>query len=155
MPVLCEAFSVIVRRDSIDRVLKNGWEEFLATVPNETLCTDGDLARVGFMDPDAVKKYIKTLEYLGLKFLSDETNVDETKESIDIAVVDQFSGPTTKCDWIEYGELPIDKTGKKIACCWLFEGRRIGGGLHFRQDMNLQIVTPSWWEPNKMLKLVE
>ena len=71
-----------------------------------------------------------------------------SKSSIDIAVVDQFSGPTTKCDWIEYGELPINDSGKKIACCWLFEGRRMGEGLHFREDTEMSIATPSWWEPS-------
>jgi hypothetical protein len=47
MAVLCEGISVIVRRDAIDKDFDGGWSGFEALVPNSTLCTDGELARVG------------------------------------------------------------------------------------------------------------
>jgi hypothetical protein len=54
MAVLVEAISVVVRRDAIDRSYEGGWVAFVSSVPNATLCTDDQLARVGFMDPKAV-----------------------------------------------------------------------------------------------------
>ena len=48
MAVLVEAISVIVRRDAINRSYDGGWAGFLSHVPNNTLCADHELARVGF-----------------------------------------------------------------------------------------------------------
>ena len=62
MAVLCEAISVVVRRDSIDIYFKGGWVKFQENVPNSTICSDGELVRIGFMDPDSVQKYIEFLE---------------------------------------------------------------------------------------------
>jgi hypothetical protein len=53
MAVLVEAISVVVRRDAIDRSFEGGWMAFVSRVPNATLCTDNQLARVDFMDPEA------------------------------------------------------------------------------------------------------
>ena len=68
MAVLCEAISVVARRDSIDAFYKGGWDTFQNDVPNATMCTDGELVRVGFMSPDAVGIYIEKLEANGLQF---------------------------------------------------------------------------------------
>ena len=54
MAVLCEAISVVVRRDAIDKYFKGGWIKFVDDVPNSTMCTDGELVRVGFMTPNSV-----------------------------------------------------------------------------------------------------
>ena len=70
MAVLCEGISVIVRRDSIDQNFKGGWAGLLETVPNSTMCTDGELVRVGFLSPADVANYIHELEDLGLQFQS-------------------------------------------------------------------------------------
>ena len=70
MAVLVEAISVIVRRDSVDRSLRGGWAAFVSGVPNATLCSDGQLARVGFMDPDAAGRFVTHLQSGGLDFLS-------------------------------------------------------------------------------------
>ncbi len=62
MAVLVEAISVIVRRDAVNLRFSGGWREFLAIVPNSTLCSDEDLARVGFMSPLDIEAFVAFLE---------------------------------------------------------------------------------------------
>ena len=47
MAVLAEGISVIVRLDAIARLMDDDWARFLGVVPNQTLCCDNELARVG------------------------------------------------------------------------------------------------------------
>lgn len=49
MAVLVEAFSVIVRTQAIKEKHIGGFASFIKDIPNETICTDGFLVRVGFM----------------------------------------------------------------------------------------------------------
>ncbi|MES0336979.1 MAG: hypothetical protein SFH39_11595 [Candidatus Magnetobacterium sp. LHC-1] len=69
----------------------DGWEGFQRIVPNNTLCFDDDLIRVGFMSPQDVKAFVYQLEELGLTFLQGD-------KAIDFAVVDQLHGPTIECE---------------------------------------------------------
>src|SRR5262245_31550547 len=80
-------------------------------VPNATLCTDGQLARVGFMDPKAVEGFVNDLQSHGFVFLSQG-------KCVDIAVVEQQRGPTEPCEWLEFAQIPFGKEGKRIAACW-------------------------------------
>jgi len=137
MAVLVEAFSVIVRRDSIDKSFAGGWSAFVRTIPNRTSCYEDELVRVGFMEPDSVRQYIETLEQGGLVFLDDD-------KAVDMVVCDQHDGPTTTCDWVEFGKLPIDND-RKVAAAWLYEGRRFAGGLHFK-GTSMQLATPAHWQ---------
>ncbi len=84
MAVLVEAISVVVRRDSIDRTFDGGWTGFVSCVPNATLCTDSQLARVGFMDPGAVGKFVESLQAAGLVFV-------QSGKCTDLVVVDHSS----------------------------------------------------------------
>ncbi len=111
MAVLVEAISVIVRRDAIDRKFASGWTEFLDMVPNQTLCYDSELARVGFMSPADVQSFISRLELGGLIFARDGS-------ALDMAVVDQLHGVTLAADWLELARLPIGE-GATVAACWL------------------------------------
>lgn len=88
MPVLAEAISVVVRRDSFDERITQGWADFTTIVPNQTACTDRDLVRVGFMAPDHVGYFIEILEGHGLQFMSDG-------RCVDMSVVEQREGPTS------------------------------------------------------------
>lgn len=87
MAVLVEAISVIVRRDAITARFSGGWHQFLAIVPNSTMCSDEDLARVGFMSPPDIEAFVRRLEKGGLTFVRDG-------QAVDIVVVDQMRGPT-------------------------------------------------------------
>ena len=110
MAVLCEALSVIIRRVSLDRYFAGGTQTFVDLVPNDTLCTDGELVRVGFMAPDDVKEFVDELERYGLLFRSD--NERET----DVVVVDQLRGPLASCNWLECYRMRIgDDTWVTVA----------------------------------------
>ena len=137
MAVLVEGISVIVRRDSIERKFPGGWNAFVKSVPNATLCTDGDIARIGFMDPKDVEKYIERLELNGLTFLDDG-------KTVDIAVLDQQRGPTISCNWLEFGRLPFGVGGNKVSACWLFDGPRLAAGLHVR-GTSMELCMPLGW----------
>ena len=147
MPVLCEALSVVVRRDSIDKHLQGGWQNFIRKIPNSTFCTDGELARVGFMAPDPTMDFIKSLQKDGLQFdqMSDSKSV--VREIDDIIVVDQIRGPTAECSWIEFGQLPFGED--KVSACWLFEGERKGYGTHF-SSTQMTLATPKNWSPSDL-----
>jgi hypothetical protein len=102
-----------------------------------TLCTDEKLARIGFMDPKIVERFVSHLQGCGLVFLS-------KSKCVDIAVVDQQRGSTEPCDWLEFSRIPFGKDGGHIAACWLFEGKRVGAGLHLPSD-RFEVATPSGW----------
>ena len=111
MAVLCEALSVIIRRKSIDRFFSGGEQAFIDLVPNDTLCTDGELVRVGFMAPDDVKEFVDELERYGLLLHSD--NERET----DVVVVDQLSGLLASCNWLECYRMRIDDHSWVTVAC--------------------------------------
>lgn len=121
MAVLVEAISVVVRCDSIDARYSGGRKRFLSIVPNDTLCTDDDLVRVGFMSPSEVEAFIRQLEKDGLTFT-------RKGQAVDIAVVDQKRGPTIQAKWLEFAHLTLGGTDNKVAACWLFEDTRCGAG---------------------------
>ena len=147
MPVLCEALSVVVRRDSIDKHLQGGWQNFIRKIPNSTFCTDGELARVGFMAPDPMIDFIKSLQRNGLQFDQMSDSKSEVREIDDIIVVDQIRGPTAECSWIEFGKLPLGE--HKVSACWLFEGERKGYGLHFSLKES-KFAVPKNWTPDDL-----
>lgn len=111
MAVLIEAISVVIRRSSIEDNFPGGWEGFVADVPNQTLCADDKLARVGFMTPIDVGSYVRHLESFGLQYLSDGT-------AKDIVVVDQQRGFEAPCDWAEFGHVDLHgDSEQRVAAC--------------------------------------
>ncbi len=62
MAVLVEAISIIIRRTAIDKKYPGGWDAFVKNAPNQTLCADKKIARLGFMSPFDVESFIKGLE---------------------------------------------------------------------------------------------
>lgn len=127
MAVLIEAISVVVRADQLLKKVPGGWDAFKGIVPNQTLCADNEIVRVGFMVPQDVESFIEKLQEFGLEFLRDG-------EAIDIAVADQTSGLTSKCAWLEFGHVNMDDNGSRVAACQLVESNV------------KQVVTPSGWK---------
>ena len=128
MPVLIEAISIVIRRDAIKRRFIGGWDAFVKTIPNNTLCKDENLLRVGFMTPKDVEAYVELLELNGLVF-------KEEGCAVDLAVVDQLKGPTVNAPWLEVGrfknaDLDImigsfkgaPRNGIALPAQWKFEG---------------------------------
>lgn len=136
MAVLVEGISVIVRKDSVATKMNDGEARFRMLIPNSTYCDDGELARVGFLSPDDTEVFVEKLTDAGLKFIEDD-------QCVDIAVCDQQRGLTIPCNWLEFGHLPVE--GGKVAAAWLFEGRRIGHGLHMPAS-GLKLYMPAGWQ---------
>jgi hypothetical protein len=127
MAVLVKAISVIVRADSVAQKFPGGWERFRGECPNNTLCADGELARVGFMTPHDVKSFIGHLSTRGLTYLADGT-------AQDIIVADQQRGLAAACNWAEFGRVDFrGERGKQVAAC------RLNGST-----VN-ELVTPEGW----------
>lgn len=116
MPVLIEAISVVIRADELLKKFPGGWDAFKEIVPNQTLCADDEIVRVGFMTPQDVESFVGKLGRAGLVFL-------RNGEAIDIAVVDQVRGITTKCSWLEFGHVMMAERGHRVAVCRLDGGR--------------------------------
>ena len=127
MAVLIEATSVVIRGDALLQKFPGGWDAFKRIVPNQTLCADNEIVRVGFMSPQDVESFVKKLQSAGLAFLRDG-------ESIDIAVADQMRGLTTKCTWLEFGRVDMNGKGQRVAAC------RLVGSQH------MQVITPPDWK---------
>jgi hypothetical protein len=120
-----------------------GWETFVEEAPNNTLCTDGALARVGFMTPVDVEEFMMFLAMGGLTFI-------DGGRAIDVAVVDQMRGPTMPVDWLEFAHIPYGDNGGKVAACWLFEGPRVAAGVHM-PSMTLNLAVPDGWRHEESL----
>ena len=111
MAVLIEGISVVIRRSAIMDKFPGGWEGFLSDVPNQTLCADDELARVGFMIPADAESYIKRLERFGLRYLVDGL-------AVDVVVADQQRGFAATCNWAEFGQVSLDEeSGRRVAAC--------------------------------------
>lgn len=125
MAVLVEGISVIILRAAIASVYPGGWQHFAEDCPNETLCADAHLARIGFMHPQAVQEFVERLEDFGFEYLVDG-------EAHDLVVVDQLTGPTTTCRWIEVGRVESGDSEVRAA-------RRTG-------DQDRTLITPIGWK---------
>ena len=132
MAVLIEALSVVIRANSLLKAFDNDWEAFVAIVPNQTLCADTEIVRVGFMTPDDVESFIKKLEKNGLVFLTDD-------QSVDIAVVDQLRGVTNDCNWLEFSHVNLSEQKHRVAAC-----RVVNSEVQ-------EIITPDGWDYNNSL----
>ncbi len=128
MPVLVEANSVIVRVAAINERYAGGWAAFADAVPNNTPCSDNEIARVGFMDPRDAEAFIAAIERGGLAAMQDG-------KCRDISFALQGDGITVPCDWLEYGAVELapgetvaavqlkGTTNRRVACPegWTYE----------------------------------
>ena len=127
MAVLAEGISVVVRVESIARLLNDDWSKFVEIVPNQTLCSDNELARVGFMHPKDVEAFVGTLERRGFRYRG------SGGAAMDLVVVEQQRGPAVACDWLEWGRIPMGPDGGSVSACRL-TGSQEG-----------QVFTPEGW----------
>lgn len=129
MAVLIEAISVVIRAEALVSTFFGGWEGFKHIVPNQALCADNELVRVGFMDPADVELFVTKLVKEGLTFTNDDADID-----VDIVVVDQLRGPLWKCPWVEFGHVNLNQNPThKVATC-----RLVGSNV-------TDVVTPPGW----------
>jgi hypothetical protein len=143
MAVLCEAISVVTRTRSVQEKFVGGFRGFLDSIPNNTYCSDGELERVGFLNPEEAREFVAVLENSGLTFHANN-------ECVDICVVDMLRGPTLKCSWIEFTKMAFGEG--KVSVAWLFEGKRLPiDGVHMR-GLSVDLHTPPGWEYDESLK---
>ena len=116
MAVLVEAVSIIVRLDAIKARYPGDWEAFKANVPNQTLCWDDEISRVGFMSPPDADGYIQSLIENGLRYLDADGN------ALDLVKIDQAKGVLSPCDWIDAGQIPIDDAGESLVMVARYTG---------------------------------
>lgn len=99
--VLVEAISVIVKVSAINRSFHGGLSAYQQSIPNNTFCSDGALARVGFMDPRDVQVWLEQI------LASSRLGINPvTGESVTTVVVDQMTGPTAPCKWVSTAHHP-------------------------------------------------
>lgn len=96
--VVCDALSVVIAVTTLEAKYPGGLSGYRAAVPNSTYCCDETLTRVGFMHPNDVGFWIGHLEDHGLTFVRDAT--DGGQQAVDMAVIDQMSGPTCTTPWV-------------------------------------------------------
>jgi hypothetical protein len=108
MAVLIEAVSVVVKVAALDHQFAGGWDAFKVLIPRGTSCVDGQLIRLGFMSPTDAESFVDALGQNGLTYLRDG-------QAVDLVIVDQRNGPTTPCDWVEFGTVTV--RGATVAAC--------------------------------------
>lgn len=149
MAVLCEAYSVIVRLQSVDRYFPGGQDAFTRLVTHSTFCSDGALARIGFMTPDDIEEFIDALETHNLQFGphgDDERVGIHGRPERDIVVVSQLHGPTTPCAWIDCFRMQISANG------WVVGARLVTHGVpQVDPDGGVDLHTPEGWSYDRSI----
>lgn len=148
MAVLVEGISVIVQVRSIHERLPGGWDAFRDAVPNATLCSDNEVARVGFMSPADTKAYVGQLEEAGLVYFANG-------HAKDIVVADQQRGFGSRCDWAEFGRIDLDGDPRRqVAACRLVgssEQLFLPDGWIYEESLSSQFLfVPDGWVPEFM-----
>ena len=133
MAVFVEAISVIIKRDAIENSFPGGWEGFVGDAPNKTLCADAEIARIGFMDGKDMEVYISRLVEFGLIHL-------QKGKAQDIVIIDQQQGPSSECEWIEFGHIPLDDEGTQVVAACRFKG-----------STSQDLIFPDGWEYDRSL----
>lgn len=98
MAVLVESVSIVLRLDAIEQKFQGGAGAFQGIYGASSICSDGELVRMGAATPEAAQQLAKRLETQGLVHLRDG-------KAADFVVVDQLRGLMSPCDWCEYGAI--------------------------------------------------
>ncbi len=93
MAVFIDGTNVIVRVESLDKLFPGGVEGLEQSSPNRTFCSDGRIARLGFMAYSDASHFISKLEDCGLTHKM-------SGRCIDIALCTSVDGAEEECDWV-------------------------------------------------------
>jgi hypothetical protein len=99
-------YSVVARNSTITERFPGGMDGDADARPNASFCTDGNVARVGFMAFDDANAHVEWLRSFGF-VISPETSDSE------IAIVREDKGHLLPCNWLQLGSVD----GRPIA--WL------------------------------------
>lgn len=142
MAVLVEANSVIVRRETIDARFEGGFEAFRRLAPAETLCTDGEIVRVGFDALDGLVAFLRLLQARGLRY-----GVGPAED--EVATFQLEIGPNghrsqhSPCDWVGYANYLWTETGWRVITAILKGGQAPKDEVVFPPGWDYE-RSPSW-----------
>ncbi len=91
MAVLAEMYSVIIRVSTLESYFPGGVQTYIETCPNQSLCCDGEICRVGFMSWADVETFGEYLEASGFN-----------PGAGAVAVTREDKGLVEPCDWLEF-----------------------------------------------------
>lgn len=135
MAVLVEMISVILHAQAVKDKYPGGLPALERDPPNFTLCSDGELVRVGFMSPRDTEIFIQDLEKHGFIYQQDG-------DAADLVVVDQLQGPLLPCSWVEFGYVEFNgDPPRRITAC------RAAG------SPNQNFHVPDGWRHVKLLEV--
>ncbi len=109
MSVLVECYSVVVRRFEIERRYPGRLAGYTRDCPNDTVCADTYLVRVGFMSERDVGLFLlRNLARAGLASTPTGKAEDLEMAGRSVAIVEQRRGPwhPDEAGWLEYAERP-------------------------------------------------
>lgn len=95
-----EFYNLIIRRDRLESLFKNGWQEFLEEYGSDpTIWHDQFLVRFGAMNLPDINFWISHFKNQGLKLLK---KVNGTSYYCDMALVGAFQGnDNVRCVWLD------------------------------------------------------
>lgn len=108
MAIAAHNISVIIKYEAVLDNYPNGWSSFRKTVDKASCVTDREIISVQFDNPMEVKSFVNTLMQFGLTWEHENT-------AIDFVIVDEKSGPTSDCTWIEVEEVDLDNGDIQLA----------------------------------------
>lgn len=131
--VLVEGFSVIVRKDTIEKKYPAGWIGYVHDAPNSAFCADDNISCIGFKTKADVNSFIKSLEEISFEYLIDG-------KPSEIALVDPFGiEDTPSCDWIEILRFKNPQNQNYIYACRL------------KGDNSTDFYAPKGWDYDQSL----
>lgn len=117
MSILIEAITVVLKHEAIQAKYPGGFEGFVRNAPDlcsrQTLVCDEEIVGLSFMAPADVEAFCNGLSRFGFSPASNP---------VDLVVVDQLTGPTAPCTWIEAFTADVGD-GQKVAAARLVGGR--------------------------------
>jgi len=128
MSILIETLAVVLRVEAIEARIPGGVPAFVAALPPGSVCSDGALARVGFLhaaDALAFAEQLESAGFVGLK----------NGQAVEFVLLDPARGPIAPCAWAVFAHV---KT-------WIAPG----GPLAICKSPGTPdepIVTPEGWE---------
>ena len=129
MPVVAECTSVLIRNATLDASYPGGAVGFDKDCPISTYCTDGQISRVGFMDPTDASAYVNHLVKSGLP-------------QNEIAIFQEGVGFASPCSWLLIAVAELGD-GNEALMAWL------------RGTDGLEFVAPPGWQPGGTFMLME
>jgi len=111
MPILIEAYTVILRIDTIQKRYTGGLKQYMLDAPNRSFCSDEEICGITFMVPEDVRAFVQRLEGHGLVY-------KKGNQYVDIALVCQLRGLYAHCDWLEFVRGDVEE-GMRISACRL------------------------------------